>query len=114
MEKVLLIKDDKIGDGELGGMVSDGFLSAIADHAQNKELRPRAIVFLNRGVLFGEPGKYPTVFEALQKLQDLGVELEFCKGCVEHFGLEKKLGVGRINDAKNISALLLQYPVLSL
>ncbi|MCE3038072.1 DsrE family protein [Helicobacter anatolicus] len=115
MQKVILMKGDKIGEGELGKMVGAGFIQAICMQCEkNQNLLPKAIVFLNNSVLFGLEETNKEVFAALKKLESMGVELEFCETCLNYFNIKDKLAVGRINHAMYISELLLSAEVLSL
>ena len=49
-KKVILIKDDRLGSGDLGAMMIGGFLGAVGAQA---DLLPKSVVLLNRGVLLG-------------------------------------------------------------
>lgn len=115
-KKVILITSDKIGDEEkLGKMIGAGFIQAIAMQCEkNKDLLPKAIVFLNNAVLFGLEETNKEVFTALKKLESMGVALEFCETCLNYFEIKDKLAVGNVNHAMNISELLLSHEVLSL
>ena len=111
-KKVILIKDDKLGSGDLGAMMMGGFLGAVGAQA---DLLPKSVVLLNRGVLLGaKEAENSGALEALKALESQGVEVLFCQTCVEFFEVDARLGVGRVSNAMEISRLLLSHEVLSL
>lgn len=115
MSKVVLIKSDKLGEDGLGAMVMGGFLQAIG--MQENVLLPKCIILLNRGVLLGAKNTMidnQNSLEALQKLESLGVMICSCQTCVEHFGLQDKVEVGKVENALSITKILLENEVLSL
>lgn len=115
MQKIFLIKDDKIGEGELGGMMMGGFLQAIS--LQDQAMLPQSIILLNRGVLLGtknEQIQNEVALQSLQKLEEMGVEILFCQTCIDFFGLKEKNVVGKIDNAMHITQLILSNEVVSL
>ncbi|PAF41396.1 DsrE family protein [Helicobacter sp. 11S02596-1] len=98
--KTLLFKSDKIGEGDLGNIVSVGFIGALLQVPE--KLLPKKIVLLNRGVLLSTENTEldnKDIIANLKKLQDLGVEILSCRTCLEHFGLIEKVLVGKISNA---------------
>jgi selenium metabolism protein YedF len=77
------------GDDELGAKLMRGFLRTLIDCPP----KPWRIIFINSGI------KLTTVdeeaAEAVSVLEGKGVEILSCGTCLQHFGLEDKLRVGR-------------------
>jgi selenium metabolism protein YedF len=80
------------GDDALGAKLMRGFLRTWID----APVLPWRIVFMNSGV------KLATVDEeavdALGMLAQKGVEILSCGTCLQHFGLEKELKVGKVTN----------------
>ncbi|WP_104697658.1 MULTISPECIES: hypothetical protein [unclassified Helicobacter] len=111
MSKVFLIKDNKIGEGELGEMVMGGFLHTVS----LQEALPKTIMLLNKGVLLADQTRgNKMAFDALKKMQECGVEIVLCQTCVEYFELQQQNLVGRIDDAVYITQTILNNEVVSL
>lgn len=90
----IFISRETIGDEskELGKSLMKMFIYTISEG----EDLPKSILFMNGGV------KVPTLneqaVEHLKTLQDKGVELLVCGACLNFYGLEEKLGVGKISN----------------
>lgn len=96
--KTILFKSDKIGEGELGNVVANGFIKAIIA----QETLPKKIIFLNRGVFLTTQNKEiknSEIITSLKKLESIGVEVISCETCLEYFGVKNSLLVGRIGKA---------------
>lgn len=107
--KNVLIKDDRIGKGELGKKLIVGFLGAMSEAAN----KPKAIFLLNRGVFLST--KNADSIAALKALENLGVEIYSCQTCLEHFNLLNEIKVGKPGNAKaTLSALLGEDGAVSL
>lgn len=95
----IFISRQTIGDGskELGKSLMKMFIYTISEG----EDLPKSILFMNGGV------KVPTLneqaVEHLKTLQDKGVELLVCGACLNFYGLEEKLGVGKISNMYDIT-----------
>ena len=95
----IFISRETIGDGskELGKSLMKMFIYTISEG----EDLPKSILFMNGGV------KVPTLneqaVEHLKTLQDKGVELLVCGACLNFYGLEEKLGVGKISNMYDIT-----------
>lgn len=80
------------GDDELGAKLMRGFLRTWID----APALPWRIIFMNSGV------KLTTVDEeavdAVSMLAHRGVEVLSCGTCLQHFGLEKELKVGKVTN----------------
>ncbi|MBI5570638.1 MAG: sulfurtransferase-like selenium metabolism protein YedF [Desulfomonile tiedjei] len=80
------------GDDELGAKLMRGFLHTCID----VEPHPWRMIFINAGVKLATQDA--AAVEALGVLQDKGVELLSCGTCLQHFGLEAELKVGRVTN----------------
>jgi selenium metabolism protein YedF len=90
------------GDEELGRKLMKSFVSIIL---YLDEL-PAFIVFYNSGVKLTV--KDSSVLEYLTELKKNDVEIIVCGTCIDHYGLENKLGVGTINDMLTITNRLIK------
>ncbi|PAF41830.1 DsrE family protein [Helicobacter sp. 11S03491-1] len=102
--KTVLFKSDKIGEGELGSIVANSFIYAMTQ-ISNKDILPKKIVFLNRGVLLSTQNdkiQNKDTIIYLKTLESLGVEILSCQTCLEHFGLKDKVLVGRIGNGLEV------------
>ena len=88
------------GDDELGKSLMKMFIYTISE---GDDL-PKSILFMNGGV------KVPTLnnqaIEHLKVLQDKGVELLVCGACLNFYGLEEKLEVGRVSNMYDITNVM--------
>lgn len=101
--KTILFKSDKIGEGELGSVVANGFIGAIVK--MPKDILPKKIVFLNRGVLLSTENPFvenASIISSLKALEELGVEIYSCETCLLHFDLKEKVLVGKIGNAIDV------------
>ncbi|MEN8076485.1 sulfurtransferase-like selenium metabolism protein YedF [Clostridioides difficile] len=95
----VFVNKDIIGSGneELGQSLMKMFLYTISEG----EDLPKSILFMNGGV------KVPTLneqaIEHLKTLEDKGVELLVCGACLNFYGLEDKLSVGKISNMYDIT-----------
>ena len=85
------------GNDELGKSLMKMFIYTISE----ADDLPKSILFMNGGV------KVPTLndqaIEHLKVLQDKGVELLVCGACLNFYGLEEKLEVGRVSNMYDIT-----------
>ena len=107
----IFVNKEIIGTGneELGQSLMKMFLYTISEG----EDLPKSILFMNGGV------KVPTLneqaVEHLKVLQDKGVELLVCGACLNFYGLEEKLGVGKISNMYDITnAMKEAYKVITI
>jgi selenium metabolism protein YedF len=80
------------GDDELGQKLMRGFLRTWIDVSP----RPWRMIFINSGVkltTIDEEGA-----EAISMLEEKGVEILSCGTCLQHFGIEDKLRVGKVTN----------------
>lgn len=97
--QVLFLKSDKIGEGELGSLLMQGFLSNILELSNKPEL----IICVNTAVLIGSDASHPA-HEAMKALEKSGIELVSCSACLDYFAKEAILG--EVGNAYSILAEL--------
>jgi selenium metabolism protein YedF len=102
MKKVIVINSDKMGEGDenLGRRLMGNFLKTLL----NAEKRPQMLVLYNSGVKLA--AKDSPVLEALQSLENLGVEIISCGTCVNFYGLADLIQVGRVSTMQEIVGVL--------
>ena len=94
---VVVIASDKMGEDEmLGKLLLKGFIYALTESST----LPEKIIFYNRGALVNT--KESPSLQDLEKLASRGVDIMTCGTCLNYFGLEGKLGVGRITNMYDI------------
>lgn len=94
----IIINRETLGHGsdELGQILMGSFLRKLWASAD----KPQTIAFYNSGVKLLVAGS--PVADALDGLAHTGVELIACGTCVKYYGLEERLGAGRISDMQEI------------
>ncbi|MBE0492337.1 MAG: sulfurtransferase-like selenium metabolism protein YedF [Sulfurospirillum sp.] len=95
LNKVIFLKSDTIGDGELGGKLVVGFLRSIAELPQ----LPKTLICVNAAVKLTTAPQDSDVMTALKVLEQKGVEIFSCGVCLEYFGLSDQLKVGVVGNA---------------
>jgi len=112
LDKTLLIKDDRVGEGELGGILMHGFLKTTLEF----ERPPRNIVLVNRGVfLTTDAERHGEIVDILKRLEERGVRIYSCGLCMNHFGIPAEaLQVGEIGNAYDTMRMLLETDAVSL
>ena len=95
----IFINKEIIGAGneELGQSIMKMFIYTISEG----EDLPKSILFMNGGVKV--PSLNEQGIEHLKVLQDKGVELLVCGACLNFYGLEDKLEVGKISNMYEIT-----------
>lgn len=108
--KYLLITKNYLGEGsqELGETLMRTFFECLVE-ADNQ---PEAIYFINSGVKLIAEGS--PVLEAMQQLQNRGVDIAGCGICLGYYGLKDKVAVGDITNLFVITDTLLDKPVVTL
>ena len=104
MGKVIVINNDKMGQGEseLTTLLMGNFLRALV----SSENKPELLIFYGSGVkLVSEDSPY---LETLVILENLGIEILSCSTCLNYYGLADKLKVGRKSNMKEIVDILLK------
>ncbi|MFT7003650.1 MAG: hypothetical protein ACJAWW_001002, partial [Sulfurimonas sp.] len=88
--KTIFVKSDKIGEGELGSMLVQGFLNAISEQ---KDL-PESIIFVNSAVLLTTADADADITMILKKLEGLGIKMYSCGTCLDYYNKRDSLKVG--------------------
>lgn len=113
-QKVLFIKDDKVGEGELGVMLINALIKSLLHAA----LLPQKIIFVNRGVLLTTDNsevENDDIVEVLKELEKFGVEIYSCGSCLSYYAMTERLKVGMIGNAvESLEAMLQSNGVLCL
>lgn len=93
-DRVVLITSDRLGNGpeELGRLLMKNFIHTLLETDTN----PQRIFFMNTGVFLSMEGS--DVFEALEKLHGMGIEIYSCGLCLDFFGLKEKKRVGNTTN----------------
>lgn len=91
---MLLITSECLGEGpeELGKLLMKNFIHTLLEVGET----PSKIFFMNTGVLLAVEGS--EVFEALEKLRGMGVEIFSCGLCLDYFGIKEKPRVGNTTN----------------
>ncbi|GAB6045706.1 sulfurtransferase-like selenium metabolism protein YedF [Caminibacter profundus] len=111
LNKTIFVKDDKIGEGELGGILIKRFLKTILEF---KKL-PKNIIFVNRGVFLTTKEENKEIIEILKELEKRGVKIYSCGLCMNHYNIPaEELKVGEIGNAYDTMDMLLNTEIVSL
>ena len=102
LNKVLFLKSDQVGDGELGSRLVVGFLKSLLELPK----LPRRIACVNRAVYLTTADEDAPVIEVLKQLEAKGVEIYSCGVCLEFYGLQQALKVGKIGNAYSTVEML--------
>jgi len=95
LNKVLFLKDDKVGDNELGSMLVVGFLKSILELPK----LPKTIICVNRAVLLTTADENSDVIKVLKELESKGVEIFSCGVCLDFYKVSEDLKVGVVGNA---------------
>jgi len=109
LDKTIFIKDDKVGDGELGNILMEGFLKTTLEF---KEL-PKNIILVNKGVFLTT--KNQTTIEILKEFENRGVNIYSCGLCMNFYKIDtQELQVGEIGNAYDSMDMLLHTQTTTL
>ncbi len=109
LKKVIFIKDDKVGEGELGHILMKGFLKTTLEF----DKLPQIIVCVNKGVFLTTKEK--ETIEILKNFEKRGVKIYSCGVCLNHYNIPaQELQVGEIGNAYDTMDFLLHYEVINL
>lgn len=86
--QVLFLKSDKIGEGELGSMLMQGFLSNILELTNKPEL----IICVNKAVLINTDIDNKAHL-AMKELNLHGIEIISCSACLQYLQKEPLIGI---------------------
>lgn len=107
--EVLLLESDTLGspDEQLGAVLISNFLRLLGE----AESVPKYIILLNAGVQLATQGS--NVLEHLKALEKRGVQVISCTTCVDYFGIEPAIAVGKIDGMRSIIDILSRHRVLT-
>lgn len=94
-KRVLFLKSDKVGEGELGSKLVVGFLKSILELPKP----PQKIICVNTAVYLTTADETSDVMQALQALEAKGVEIYSCGVCLDFYGVADRLKVGVVGNA---------------
>lgn len=95
LDKVLFLKDDKVGENELGSMLVVGFLKSILELPK----LPKTIICVNKAVLLTTADENSDIINIFKALEDKGVEIFSCGVCLDFYNVADKLKVGKVGNA---------------
>lgn len=97
-ETVILVGKNTMGEGsdELGEVLIKGYFYTLTECKPF----PKAILFLNSGVLLAVEGSL--VLGHLRELEAQGVEVLCCGTCLDYYNLKDKLAVGGVTNMYTI------------
>ena len=108
-KKTIFLKSDKIGDGELGSMLSKGFLNAISQQEES----PKSIICVNSAVLL-TTSEDEEIIQILKSIESKGVKIYSCGTCLDFYDLRDNLKVGIAGNAMDTAKMLLTEDIVSL
>lgn len=95
LDKTLFLKSHTVGEGELGAKLVVGFLKSTLELPK----LPKRIICVNTAVYLTTADEDAPVTEILRALEAKGVEIYSCGVCLEFYGVDKALKVGKIGNA---------------
>jgi selenium metabolism protein YedF len=95
LDKTLFLKSDTVGEGELGAKLVVGFLKSTLELPK----LPKRIVCVNTAVYLTTADEEAPITQILKQLEAKGVEIYSCGVCLEFYGVDKALKVGKIGNA---------------
>lgn len=110
LNKTLFLSSNKIGDGELGSMLTKGFLNAISE----QEKLPKSIICVNSAVLLTTADEDDEVLQILKTIEEKGVNIYSCGTCLEYYDIKDRLKVGVVGNAMDTVKTLLNEDVVTL
>jgi selenium metabolism protein YedF len=111
LNRTIFIKTDRIGNGELGKKLMNGFLKTTLEF----ESLPQYIIFVNEGVLLTTQQENSEVIASLEILASRGVTIYSCGLCLEALGIDPaSVQVGEVGNAYDTMRILLSTDVVSL
>jgi selenium metabolism protein YedF len=103
MEKVIVLNNEFFGHGsdELGQQLMGAFLKKL----WGRDDKPDAIIFYNSAVKMMGKGSFQ--LDALNGLEESGVDLVACGTCIKYFKIEDQIMVGRISGMEEIVDMMM-------
>ena len=98
----VVIGNNAMGNGaeELGKILVKGFIYSLTE----LPLPPQCVIFFNAGAYLTSDGA--NTLDDLKKLEEKGTEILTCGTCINYFGLQNKLAVGKIVNMYEITERL--------
>ena len=109
-DKTLFLKSDKIGDGELGSILIQGFLNTMLEQKNF----PKEIICVNSAVLLTTANENDTITKILLGLEQNNVKISSCGTCLDYYEKRDDLKVGTAGNAINTVDVLLNDTIVSL
>lgn len=108
-EKIVLLSSTGLGSGDqqLGELIMTNFLRLLPD----QPTRPKKLICWNSAVKLLTTDSQ--VLNHLKKIEDAGIEILACRTCIEYFGIEAQIAVGKISTMQIIQNLLLENEVIT-
>jgi selenium metabolism protein YedF len=99
---IVLIGSDNFGTGDntLGKILMNSYIKTLVEVCP----LPETVIFLNSGVNLSVEGS--GTLGALQKLEEMGVEILSCGTCLDYYNVKEKLAVGHISNMYTIAEKL--------
>jgi selenium metabolism protein YedF len=99
---VVCIKSELMGSGDpdLGKLLMETFV----ENLKLQDKLPTHVIMYNGGVKLAM--KQSPLCQALTELEDLGTRIMLCGTCIDHYGLQKDIGVGMISNMVVITETL--------
>ena len=95
LDKTLFLKSNTVGEGELGAKLVVGFLKSTLELPK----LPKRIICVNTAVYLTTADAEAPITLILKQLEAKGVEIYSCGVCLEFYGVDKALKVGKIGNA---------------
>ncbi len=108
-KKTVFLKSNKIGEGELGSILINGFLKAMTEQ---KNL-PEKIICVNSAVLLTTSKDEDEVLNSLKELEQKGVKILSCGTCLDYYNVRDELKVGLPGNALDTVETLLNEDVVT-
>jgi selenium metabolism protein YedF len=108
-EKIVLLSSTGLGSGDqnLGELIMANFLRLLPDQPN----KPQKLICWNAAVKLLTADS--SVLNHLKKIEAAGIEIIVCRTCIEYFGIEEKIAVGKISTMQIIQGLLLENEVIT-
>lgn len=103
LDKTLFLKSDTVGEGELGAKLVVGFLKSILELPK----LPKRIICVNTAVYLTTEDENAPITGILKSFEAKGVDIYSCGVCLEFYGVDKQLKVGKIGNAYGTIEMLL-------
>ncbi len=104
MDKIIILNYEFFGHGsdELGQKLMGAFLKKL----WARDDKPNAIIFYNSAVKMLAKGSFQ--LDALNGLEEAGVDLAACGTCIKHYEIEDKIMVGRVSGMEEIVDMMMK------